>query len=222
MMVSTNRLIRIWIPVAFCSFTAIILFMDFFLEIEQLGPIAGELSSWAVIMGNTALIIGTYTFLRRYGVNIIERRREAGSMYFGALVLIIFVVTFFTGLILGKGSPEYRWMWDIGFYTPPAATIYGLTGVYLFMGAYRGYRAHNLERFFYLLTGLLTFLYLAPIGELIWPGFIDVGNWLWNDMMAFAVRGVVIGMGLAFLLVGLRYLATLDKGYLGAMTEDDE
>jgi hypothetical protein len=107
---------------------------------------------------------------------------------------------FFTlglGLALGADSDPYKY-WQAELSIPLGSAVSSFLGLLFIIGAFRSFRVHNVEATLLLVCFCFTLLTKAPIGEVIWPGFVDIGNWLMDNpnMMVTRAMRLVIGLGI--------------------------
>jgi hypothetical protein len=55
----------------------------------------------------------------------------------------------------------------------------------------------------------------APLGELIWAGFPELGSWLMTYPSGGVYRAIILGIGLGMIVIGLRTLLGFEAGYIG-------
>jgi hypothetical protein len=55
----------------------------------------------------------------------------------------------------------------------------------------------------------------APFGGMIWPGFIDIGDWFINVFGVSGTRGIAIGSAIASTFYGIRILLGYETRWTG-------
>jgi hypothetical protein len=115
-----------------------------------------------------------------------------------------------TGVQTSNGI--YNWMFNY-IYTPLGATLYPITGFYIFSAAYRAFRARNIDAALMLLAGIFVMLKNAPVGEAIWIGFKDIGNWVQFTGQVPGMRTLAIVGALGLIAFGFRALLGKERGF---------
>ena len=98
-------------------------------------------------------------------------------------------------------------------YTPLGATLYPITGFYIFSAAYRAFRARNIDATLMLLAGIFVMLKNAPVGEAIWIGFKTIGNWVQFTGQVPGMRTLAIVGALGLIAFGFRALLGKERGF---------
>jgi hypothetical protein len=106
----------------------------------------------------------------------------------------------------------YNWMFNY-IYTPLGATLYPITGFYIFSAAYRAFRARNIDAALMLIAGCFVMLKNAPVGEAIWIGFATIGNWFQFTGQTPGMRTFAIVGALGLIAYGFRALLGKERGF---------
>ena len=102
---------------------------------------AETIRTWAVIIFNISLFLGAIRLIMSHSVRLQEQRRD---WQFSGMLLAFFVVMLLTGVAgyiatgVQTSNGIYNWMF-INIYTPLGATLYPITGFYIFSAAYRAF-----------------------------------------------------------------------------------
>lgn len=191
---------------------AIIIGVNFFLNVPGISYWAETVRTWAVIISNLALGIGIVNLLMTHGKLIDERR--AGRWTYS----IVAVITFFVFLIFGLLSywevetAGYQWIFQ-HVYTTLQQTMYASTGFYIASSAYRAFRARNVDAALLLIAGIFLMLTNAPVGEAIWSGFPVVGDWLMSTGQMPAYRTLLMITAFGFLAYAFRVFMGRERGF---------
>jgi hypothetical protein len=200
--------------------TVLMLLEYFFFSSPQIW--AETLRTWAVIVSNIALGLGALRLLMQHSFTI-QRRRK--NWEYSTILMVIFVVMLLTGLAgyiatgVQSNNQIYDWLFR-NIYTPLGATLYPITGFYIFSAAYRAFRARNIDAALMLIAGCFVILSNAPVGEAIWVGFADIGRWFrfTGQVPGMRTFGIVGALGL--ISYGFRALLGKERGfYAGGDTE---
>jgi hypothetical protein len=176
---------------------------------------AETIRTWAVIIFNISLFLGAIRLIMAHSVRIQQKRRD---WQFSGLLLAFFAVMLLTGIAgyiatgVQTSNGIYNWMFNY-IYTPLGATLYPITGFYIFSAAYRAFRARNIDAALMLIAGCLVMLKNAPVGEAIWIGFKDMGNWVQFTGQVPGMRTLAIVGALGLIAFGFRALLGKERGF---------
>jgi hypothetical protein len=167
----------------------------------------------------TAGVIGLIVLLRHHGVNVSRR----GKYWKYSIITIIGVVLYLivgiygvatTDRYLMVASEPVAWVYN-EIYAHMDATIFSLLAFFIASAAYRAFRLRSLEASILLLVGALMLLGRAPIGGATWEGFPNIATWLLNVPNAAGTRAITIGIAIGAILLAVRQLMGVERGYLG-------
>jgi hypothetical protein len=185
-------------------------------------PWAEMLRTWAVIVYNISLGLGALRLLLQHSLNLQRRRRNWEYSTMLLALFVIMLVTGFAGYIATGVQTEnqiYSWLFN-NVYTPLGATLYPITGFYIFSAAYRAFRARNLDAALMLIAGCFVILSNAPAGEAIWSGFATIGEWFRFTGQVPGMRTFALVGALGLISYGFRALLGKERGfYAGGDTE---
>lgn len=193
--------------------TSLMLFEYFFFADSQ--PWAELIRTWAVIVFNISLGLGAIRLLMQHGTTL-QRKRE--NWKFSVVLLTIFTVMILTGFAgyiatgMQTSNAIYNWLF-INIYTPLGATLYPITGFYIFSAAYRAFRAKNIDAALMLIAACFVMLKNAPVGEAIWSGFPTIGGWFQFTGQIPGMRAFAIVGALGMIAYGFRALLGKERGF---------
>ena len=176
---------------------------------------AETIRTWAVIIYNISLGLGAARLLISHTMRVQKQGRD---WQFSGILLAIFVIMALTGFAgyfmagVQTGNPIYNWLFNY-IYTPLGATLYPITGFYIFSAAYRAFRARNLDAALMLIAGCFVMLKNAPVGEAIWIGFATIGNWFQFTGQVPGMRTFAIVGALGLIAYGFRALLGKERGF---------
>lgn len=176
---------------------------------------AETIRTWAVIIFNISLGLGAVRLLLQHSLKI-QRKRE--DWQFSGVLLAIFVLMLLTGFAgyistgVQTNNLQYNWLFN-NIYTPLGATLYPITGFYIFSAAYRAFRAKNVDAALMLLAGCFVMLKNAPVGEAIWIGFATIGDWFQFTGSTPGMRTLAIVGALGLIAYGFRALLGKERGF---------
>lgn len=199
--------------------TVLMLLEYFFWPTAQ--PWAETIRTWAIIVFNISLGLGAIRLLMQQSMKV-QKRRE--NWQYSAMLLSLFVVMLLTGFAgyfatgLQTSNGIYNWLF-INIYTPLGATLYPITGFYIFSAAYRAFRARNVDAALMLIAGCFVMLKNAPVGEAIWIGFATIGNWFQFTGQIPGMRTFSIVGALGLIAYGFRALMGKERGFYAGGSE---
>ncbi len=176
---------------------------------------AETIRTWAVIIYNISLGLGAARLLIQHSGRISKKSRDwqfSGILlvFFAAMLLTGFAGYISTGVQTDNGI--YNWLFNY-IYTPLGATLYPITGFYIFSAAYRAFRARNLDAALMLIAGCFVMLKNAPVGEAIWIGFATIGSWFQFTGQTPGMRTFAIVGALGLIAYGFRALLGKERGF---------
>ena len=193
--------------------TVLMLLEYFFFDTSQVW--AETIRTWAVIIYNISLFLGAIRLTMAHSVRLQQQRRD---WQFSGLLMAIMVIMLLTGLAgyistgVQTNNAIYNWLFNY-VYTPLGATLYPITGFYIFSAAYRAFRARNIDATLMLLAGIFVMLRNAPVGEAIWVGLADIGNWVQFTGQVPGMRTLAIVGALGLIAFGFRALLGKERGF---------
>ena len=197
------------------------MFVEYFFFADT-WSLAETVRTWAVIVYNISLGLGAIQLLRQHTLNLQRKRDNYG---YSAVVLAFFAIMFLTGMAgyLATGQQTdngiYNWLF-INVYTPLGATLYPITGFYIFSAAYRAFRARNIDAALMLIAGCFVILSNAPVGEAIWPGFATIGEWFKFTGQIPGMRTFAMVGALGMIAYGFRALLGKERGFYAGGGEE--
>lgn len=197
------------------------MFVEYFFFADT-WSLAETVRTWAVIVYNISLGLGAIQLLRQHTLNLQRKRDNYG---YSAVVLAFFAIMFLTGMAgyLATGQQTdngiYNWLF-VNVYTPLGATLYPITGFYIFSAAYRAFRARNIDAALMLIAGCFVILSNAPVGEAIWPGFATIGEWFKFTGQIPGMRTFAMVGALGMIAYGFRALLGKERGFYAGGGEE--
>jgi hypothetical protein len=199
---------------AITGIVTIVMFLEYFFFPESQAW-AEMIRTWAVIIYNISLGLGAVRLTMAHSMNV-QRKRE--NWAFSGVLLAGLAIMLLTGLagyfMTGQQTNNaiYNWMFN-WVYTPLGATLYPITGFYIFSAAYRAFRARNIDAALMLIAGCFVILSNAPVGEAIWIGFATVGEWFRFTGQVPGMRTFALVGTLGMIAYGFRALLGKERGF---------
>jgi hypothetical protein len=206
---------------AVTGLVTVLMFVEYFF-FPDVWSLAEIIRTWTIIVYNISLGLGAIQLLRQHTLTIQRKRDNYG---FSAVLLAFFAIMFLTGMAgyIATGQQTdngiYNWLF-INVYTPLGATLYPITGFYIFSAAYRAFRARNIDAALMLIAGCFVILSNAPVGEAIWPGFATIGEWFKFTGQIPGMRTFAMVGALGMISYGFRALLGKEKGFYAGGGEE--
>jgi hypothetical protein len=199
---------------AITGLVTVLMFLEYFFFPESTSW-AEMIRTWSVIIYNISLGLGAVRLTMAHSMNV-QRKRE--NWQYSGLLLVALAIMTLTGLAgyfmtgLQSNNAIYQWMF-VNVYTPLGATLYPITGFYIFSAAYRAFRARNIDAALMLIAGCFVILSNAPVGEAIWVGFATVGEWFRFTGQVPGMRTFALVGTLGMIAYGFRALLGKERGF---------
>jgi cation transport ATPase len=209
-----SQILKREVVYAITGIVTIVMFLEYFFFPESQAW-AEMIRTWAVIIYNISLGLGAVRLTMAHSMNV-QRKRE--NWAFSGVLLAGLAIMLLTGLagyfMTGQQTNNaiYNWMFN-WVYTPLGATLYPITGFYIFSAAYRAFRARNIDAALMLIAGCFVILSNAPVGEAIWIGFATVGEWFRFTGQVPGMRTFALVGTLGMIAYGFRALLGKERGF---------
>jgi hypothetical protein len=196
---------------------AFVMILDYFFGknipgISGAGNLSSTLQTWALIIQLMAIGLGAINLIQ---VHYRQISRKTNMALYSAWFMVFFAILLLLGFYkLATGVEPYPYTWIFAnVYVSLSATLYAITGFYIFSAAYRAFRARNIDAAILLIGGIFVLLANAPIGEVIWGGFPLIGNWFNNVGQVPGMRTFTVVGALGLLAYGFRALIGKERGF---------
>jgi len=209
-----SQMLKREVVYAITGIVTVVMFLEYFFFPESQAW-AEMIRTWSVIIYNISLGLGAVRLIMAHSMNV-QRKRE--NWAFSGVLLAGLAVMLLTGLagyfMTGQQTNNaiYNWMFN-WVYTPLGATLYPITGFYIFSAAYRAFRARNIDAALMLIAGCFVILSNAPVGEAIWVGFATVGEWFRFTGQVPGMRTFALVGTLGMIAYGFRALLGKERGF---------
>ena len=209
-----SQMLKREVVYAITGIVTVVMFLEYFFFPESQAW-AEMIRTWSVIIYNISLGLGAVRLTMAHSMNV-QRKRE--NWAFSGVLLAGLAIMLLTGLagyfMTGQQTNNaiYNWMFN-WVYTPLGATLYPITGFYIFSAAYRAFRARNIDAALMLIAGCFVILSNAPVGEAIWVGFATVGEWFRFTGQIPGMRTFALVGTLGMIAYGFRALLGKERGF---------
>ena len=181
------------------------------LIVDQVGiaPTLGTALSvgyqWLMLLAGVALLIGVVNVLALHLWRIQAGQRD----WVLSLVLVAVMVAVFVAGVLnpaGANGPLLSWVFDT-LVAPSQAALFSLLVFFMAAAAFRYLRVNRQGGAWLLAGTLIVLLAQWPLAtQWLPPAYAQATFWLVDAPVMAALRGVLLGSGIALLVVGLRLL----------------
>ena len=208
-----SEVVRKYIPLLITFIVGVIAVLDFYTTVPAIRGTFTVLKNWGIVVTAFALGVGAVNLFKVHGKRIAERGELWPLSGWLLFILIVFVVV---GLSTGKfdASWQYKWIYN-AIMLPLGATMYSSLCFYMAIGAYKALRIRNIDSLFLFLTAIFVVLGNTPMFPAAFPGFFYAREWIFKTIISGAYRGIRIGVGIGAVVLGIRTILGLERGYLG-------
>ncbi len=167
------------------------------------------LVSWAAIVIAFALLLGFVNVISVHWSRI--RTRKPGAIY--SVVLLLSLIGTLVMGSRGPASDNGQFIFEFVL-QPLEATLFALLALFIATAAFRAFRVHNLETFFFVLFAVIVLLGQVPVSIYLWSELPVIKDWILNVPTLAGVRGILLGVALGTIATGLRVLIGADRPYV--------
>jgi hypothetical protein len=216
-----SQMLKREVVYAVTGIVTVVMFLEYFFFPESQAW-AEIIRTWSVIIYNISLGLGAVRLTMAHSMNV-QRKRE--NWAFSGVLLAGLAIMLLTGLagyfMTGQQTNNaiYNWLFN-WVYTPLGATLYPITGFYIFSAAYRAFRARNIDAALMLIAGCFVILSNAPVGEALWVGFATVGEWFRFTGQVPGMRTFALVGTLGMIAYGFRALLGKERGFYAGGGEE--
>jgi hypothetical protein len=195
------------------AFAGFMVIGDYFLTLPTiLSDLSKDIVTWGLITANFAFILGLVNLSRSHIINI--QKRTSGSWAYSVVLMAVLILMIMVGIFLGQDNEIYSWLFTNGL-LPLDATMYSILGYFIASGAFRAFRARNLDSGLLIGAAIVVMLTNAPIGVQVWSGFPVIGKWIMRVPVTAGMRAIIIGVGVGSLTYAIRVLIGRETRYAG-------
>jgi hypothetical protein len=198
------------IPSALLFLTGLVILLERFLRLPAIEKTAAEIRTWGVILAGFALAVSAANLVLVHTGKI-----RAGKNTSYSLVLIISLACATgLGVFSGTNSVAYKTLYST-MLVPMNAAMFAMLAFYIASAAYRAFVARTLEASILLIAAVIMMLDSVPLGEMIYPRYGLISNWLTSVPNLAAQRGIMIGSAIGAITTSLRVLVGIDRTHFG-------
>jgi hypothetical protein len=191
--------------VALLILAAVTLLILEWLGVLPLGAALATGYQWLILLGGVALLLGVVNVAAMHLWRIQTGQRD----WVLSLVLLAVLLAVLTAGVIspaGASAPPLDWVFD-AVVAPGQASLFALLVFFMAAAAFRYLRLDRPGGPWMLAGALLVLLAQWPLlAQWLPPTFAAVVFWLLDGPVMAALRGLLLGSGIALLVIGLRLL----------------
>lgn len=207
------------IPLTITAIIMIIMIAEYHFSPPAIRSTATEITNWGIVLSGFAILLGAGNMITYQSRFII--RKTPGKWWYAIICLFSMVLFAIVGLLYTPNSSEYQWLYS-NLYAPPNMVIWALPVFWLISASFRTFRARNLESLILLLSGVITLIGFAPIGEAISSDLPKLADWIILIPTTGVNRGIIAGAGIGTFSMALRILLGRERGHIGETSAGGE
>lgn len=209
---------KLQLPIALTAIFGILMIIEHYIPMPtQITSLNVTIRSFTTIVAAGALILGVVILTLSHVRSVSDQRRD---WYYSLLYLVALVITSILG-VMGVRNESFLWIYD-NMTAPIGAALYSLTAFYITSAAYRVFRARNWSAATLLVCAFIVLAMLIPIGAIILPPAVPLGEWLRSYPSSAGFRGMILGTSLGIIGLGIRVYTGRQKEHLGIRIERAE
>jgi len=214
----SGRTMKVSIPIILTTIFGLFMIIQFFFTLPTEAKTTSDtLLSFTTIVSAAALMLGSVILTIAHGKRLMERKPE---WYYSILYVIAFVIVAALGLISVR-DVNFAWVYN-NITSPIGAALYSLTAFYITSAAYRVFRARNWNAAVLLVVSFILLTMLLPVGAMLLPPVVPIGQWLRDVPSSAGYRGMIMGTSLGVIGLGIRIFTGRQKEHLGLREEKKE
>lgn len=198
------------VPILILFTTGLIMIAERFMKVPALGKIATDIRTWGVVLSGFALAVSAANlFVVHFG-----KIKAGKNTFYSGVLLVAMVAMAVLGIFAGTGSAAYKSIYNAAL-VPMNATMFAMLAFYIASAAYRAFVARKIEAAVLLVSAIIVMLDNVPLGEMIYPNYSAISNWVMNVPNLAAQRGIMIGSAIGAITISLRVLVGIDRTHFG-------
>jgi hypothetical protein len=170
-----------------------------------LGPMLAVGYQWLMFLAGVAFLIGVVNVLALHLWRVQAGQRD---WVISLILVAVLVAVFVAGVVspAGANGPLLAWVFD-SLVAPGQLALFSLLVFFMAAAAFRYLRITRPGGAWMLAGALIVFLAQWPlVAQWLPPAYVQATFWLLDAPVMAALRGVLLGSGLALLIIGLRLL----------------
>ena len=211
----SERLYKIQLPIYLTALLGILMVLEHFFPMP--GAVTGfnvTIRSFVTVVSAAALMLGIIFLTISHARTISEQK---SGWYYNIIYMVSLLITIAFGL-MGVRNESFLFIYN-NMTAPIGAALYSLTAFYITSAAYRVFRARNWNAAILLVCGFIVLTMLIPIGAILLPPVVPIGEWLRSFPSSAGFRGMIMGTSLGVMGLAVRVMTGRQKEHLGIREE---
>lgn len=196
------------IPMGMLTVLGLLAIFSRYIPIQAAVDATSSVWGWVAIMGTFTVFLGTISLVWKEYNSIVKKQIgwEASILFF-----VIFLATVGMFFYSGGANQEPYYTFFTTIFEPLDGAIWS-TLAFMVVGAFlRTFRARSWESLLLVVAVVFVTLTNASIGEAMWTGFPEIGEWILSVPAYGAARGSAICAALGTIILGMRILLGYEK-----------
>lgn len=210
---------KVQIPAFLVGFLIFLFIAEYYFWVPaEVSSLVKEMSGWSIIIASIILPLGAMNLINIHARHVMKR--TAGRWYQSLWLLFVLAIGSVAGIYGTMKHPIFDWMYnnlDLAITT----TLNSLLGFFIISAGYKAFRARNLDAALLLISATAVMLGNIPVGELIWRGMPDLSAWIMKVPNTAGMRGIIMSVGLAAIVLTLRIALGKELRYFGVSRETE-
>lgn len=204
-MISSRMPLRSAVALGVMAACFVLILVDRTGLLPGLAPLSLALYEWAIILGGVAILLGVVNVL---WVHLRRIQRGEADWWLSLVLVVVLLAVLLAGIVnpAGDRSPLLEWVFD-SVIAPGYAVLFALIGFFLAAAVYHRVRIGRPGGGWVLAGLLLMLLTQTPAAQtLLAPTWSTTLAWIANGPVTATLRGALLGVALALIVVALRAL----------------
>ena len=208
----SERMYKRDVPLTLTAILAIVVSLEYFLDIKLLTDIRSNLVNFVVIVGAIGVYYGIYFLMRMNFTAVIQRKDNwmPALAYFAGFALVLGI-----GILSGTGSDNYLYVIK-NTVAVSAPALNAVSFFSLVMAAYRSFRLKSWEPIIMMAAGVIVLLRVLPIGTAVFPPLAGIGDWITLVPNKGAARGAILCGALGAIIMAIRAFGRKEQSIMGS------
>jgi len=191
---------------------SMIFIVQYYLPGFALDSLVSPIGNWSVVFSATAMGLGLINLTAGSLKKIQKRGKE---WYFDVWLIFIMFLTAALGGIFGVRNESYLWIFN-NIYQQLSPTLFGFAYLYMCTVAVLTFRVTNWDSALLMIGGVLVMFGNIPFLQVYTGIFVLIKDWIFASPARGVFTAFRISMALGFVLIGIRTILGIERGYLGA------
>jgi hypothetical protein len=198
------------IPLVILILTGLLVLVGYFFQ-SQLSPVLSVMISWGLALIGIMGILGIFYLVRMHFMRLVKR--EKGRL-FSLIFLVMFIISGLMGFVVSLKSDFYRDL-ILNVQIPVEASLLGILAVTLIYTSIRLIRTKGWTPLSvgFVVSALMTLFLNLGFVRFSEGSIAAILIGIFQRLQVAGARGLLLGMAIGGLIVGLRFLLTIDQPF---------